>query len=275
MKWVQFSHPDYRQGQPTFGLLDDQTIRPAEHSWQDVLTGKPAVASNSLIPLADVTLLAPLGRPGKIVCVGLNYLDHCRETNTPIPERPLLFSKFTTTITHPGSDIIWSTSLTNEVDFEAELAVVIGRTCRRVREADALSYVAGYTAANDVSARDIQMGDGQWVRGKSLDTFCPLGPALVTADEIPDPQALTIRSLLNGRVMQDSHTREMIFSVAHLIAFCSQAFTLEPGDVLLTGTPHGVGLGRNPKVYMQDGDVIVVEVEGIGRLENRCRIIGD
>ena len=129
----------------------------------------------------------------------------------------------------------------------------------------------GYTAANDVSARDVQLGDGQWVRGKSLDTFCPLGPAFVTTDEIPDPQNLAIRSILNGEIMQDSNTNLMIFPIAHLIAFCSQAFTLEPGDIILTGTPHGVGLGRDPKVYMNDGDVIVVEIEGIGRLENRCR----
>jgi 2-keto-4-pentenoate hydratase/2-oxohepta-3-ene-1,7-dioic acid hydratase in catechol pathway len=269
MKWVRFNH----NGRPTYGLLDGTTIQPTDHTWDDVLAGRPVLATNGEFPLAQTSLLAPTGRPGKIVCVGLNYLDHCRETNTPIPERPLLFTKFTTAITDPGSDIAWSTALTNEVDFEAELAVIIGRRCRQVNEANALTYVAGYTAANDVSARDIQMGDGQWVRGKSLDTFCPLGPIFVTADEIPDPQALSIRSLLNGRVMQDSHTREMIFSVATLIAFCSQAFTLEPGDILLTGTPHGVGLGRTPKLYMQDGDLITIEIESIGRLENRCRSI--
>jgi 5-carboxymethyl-2-hydroxymuconate isomerase len=133
--------------------------------------------------------------------------------------------------------------------------------------------VAGYTAANDVSARDLQMGDGQWIRGKSLDTFCPLGPLMVTADEIGDPQRLAIRSTVNGQVMQNSNTGEMIFTVAALIAFCSQAFTLEPGDILLTGTPHGVGFVREPQVYLQDGDVVGVEIEGIGRLENRCRII--
>ena len=198
-------------------------------------------------------------------------MDHCIETNTPPPERPLLFTKFSTSMSGPTDDIVWSTSLTKEVDFEAELAVIIGKSCRRVDEADALSYVAGYTAANDVSARDVQLGDGQWVRGKSLDTFCPLGPAFVTADEIPNPQNLAIRSILNGEIMQDSNTNLMIFPVAQVIAFCSQAFTLEPGDIILTGTPHGVGLGRDPKVYMNDGDVIVVEIEGIGRIENRCR----
>ncbi|MCI0648794.1 MAG: fumarylacetoacetate hydrolase family protein [Chloroflexi bacterium] len=268
MKWVHFSY----QGRPTYGLLSGAAIQLTGHTWPDILSGQAAVIEGEIEP-DGVALLNPIGRPGKIVCVGLNYLDHCRETNTPPPERPLLFAKFTTSVNDPSGDIVWSRELTTEVDFEAELAVIIGRRCRQAREAEALAYVAGYTAANDVSARDLQMGDGQWVRGKSLDTFCPLGPAFVTAEEIPDPQRLAIRSILNGAVMQNSHTGEMIFSVASLIAFCSQAFTLEPGDVILTGTPHGVGLGRNPRVYMQDGDVIVIEIEGIGRLENRCRVI--
>jgi 2-keto-4-pentenoate hydratase/2-oxohepta-3-ene-1,7-dioic acid hydratase in catechol pathway len=172
----------------------------------------------------------------------------------------------------PGGEIVWQAALTQQVDFEAELGVVIGENCRRVTEQNALQYVAGYTAANDVSARDIQLGDGQWVRGKSLDSFCPLGPVFVTKDEITDPQQLAICSMLNGQVMQESSTAEMIFSVAQIIAFCSQAFTLEPGDLILTGTPHGVGMGRDPQVYMDDGDWIVVEIEGIGRLENRCRV---
>jgi 2-keto-4-pentenoate hydratase/2-oxohepta-3-ene-1,7-dioic acid hydratase in catechol pathway len=252
--------------------MNGRSIQITDHQWEDILTRKPATATSE-IPLDGSAMLNPIGRPGKIVAVGLNYMDHCRETGTPPPERPLLFTKFTTSINDPMADIVWSTALTNEVDFEAELAVIINRTCRNVREEDALSYVAGYTAANDVSARDIQLGDGQWVRGKSLDTFCPLGPVFVTADEIPDPQDLTIRCFLNETVMQDSHTREMIFGVAHLISFCSHAFTLESGDVILTGTPHGVGLGRDPKVYMQDGDRVVVEIEGIGRLENRCRAV--
>lgn len=268
MKWVKFHHNE----QPTYGLLNGATIQMTNLAWPDILSGKPWVVTGE-VALDGVRLLNPVLRPGKIVCVGLNYMDHCRETNTQPPTRPLLFTKFTTSLNDPAGDLVWSTSLTNEVDFEAELAVIIGKPCRRVSEAEALGYVAGYTAANDVSARDVQLGDGQWVRGKSLDTFCPLGPTFVTSDEIPDPQNLAIGSQLNGVIMQDSHTREMIFPVAHLIAFCSQAFTLEPGDVILTGTPHGVGLGRNPQVYMQDGDVIVVEIEGIGRLENRCRII--
>lgn len=268
MKWVKFHH----QGQITYGLLNGSTIQITNHQWTDILQGSAPTVTGE-IPLDNVRLLNPIERPGKIVCVGLNYMDHCRETNTPPPERPLLFTKFTTSLTDPSAEIVWSNSLTTEVDFEAELAVIIGQTCRHINETEALEYVAGYTAANDVSARDVQLGDGQWIRGKSLDTFCPLGPAFVTTDDIPDPQKLAIRSSLNGEIMQESHTREMIFSVAHIIAFCSQAFTLEPGDVILTGTPHGVGMGRDPQVYMQDGDVIVVEIEAIGRLENSCRVV--
>jgi 2-keto-4-pentenoate hydratase/2-oxohepta-3-ene-1,7-dioic acid hydratase in catechol pathway len=269
MKWVKVNH----EGQPTYGILNGTKIKLTTHTWQDILTKKP-VETTVEIDQETAELLNPINRPGKIICVGLNYMDHCLETNTPPPERPLLFTKFTTAINGPRDDIVWSTGLTTEVDFEAELAVIIGKKCRRVNEVGALNYVAGYTAANDVSARDVQLGDVQWVRGKSLDTFCPLGPAFVTVDEIPDPQNLAIRSILNGDVMQDSNTNLMIFPVAHLIAFCSQAFTLEPGDIILTGTPHGVGLGRDPKVYMNDGDVIVVEIEGIGRIENRCRTEG-
>jgi 2-keto-4-pentenoate hydratase/2-oxohepta-3-ene-1,7-dioic acid hydratase in catechol pathway len=266
MKWVKVSV----EGTPTYGVVDGSKIGLTEHTWNDVLS-EAAIEVTGEIDREATAFLNPVGRPGKIVCVGLNYLDHCRETNTPPPERPLLFAKFPTSVTGPSGAIVWSTRLTNEVDFEAELAVVIGKTGRHIGEDEALDYVAGYTAANDVSARDVQLGDDQWVRGKSLDTFCPLGPVFVTKDEIPDPQNLAIRSILNGEVMQESNTDLMIFSVAQVIAFCSEAFTLEPGDVILTGTPHGVGLGRDPKVYMQDGDVIVVEIEGIGRLENRCR----
>jgi 2-keto-4-pentenoate hydratase/2-oxohepta-3-ene-1,7-dioic acid hydratase in catechol pathway len=266
MKWVKISNNDLER----YGILDGQKVYITNLTWKDILSGKEFEKVESL-KLEDVNVLNPIGRPSKIVCVGLNYMDHCRETNTAPPERPLLFTKFTTSIIGPGEEIIWRTDLTTEVDFEAELGVVIGTTCRQVGEEDALAYVAGYTAANDVSARDIQMGDDQWVRGKSLDTFCPLGPVFVTRDEISDPQNLKIRSTLNGVVMQDSNTNEMIFSVASIISFCSQAFTLEPGDLILTGTPHGVGMGRDPKIYMQNGDEIIVEIEGIGRLDNRCR----
>jgi 2-keto-4-pentenoate hydratase/2-oxohepta-3-ene-1,7-dioic acid hydratase in catechol pathway len=268
MKWVKFDH----SGSSMYGILDGDSVQLTDLSWKDVLTGKqPSVRGRTRFN--EVTLLNPIECPGKIVCVGLNYMDHCRETNTQPPERPLLFAKFTTSLNGPSGDIVWSTELTKEVDFEAELAVIIGRECRQIGEKQALEFVAGYTAANDVSARDIQLGDRQWVRGKSLDTFCPLGPVFVTRDEISNPQSLAIRCYLNDVVVQDSNTSEMIFPVAHLVSFCSQAFTLEPGDVILTGTPHGTGIGREPKLYMQDGDTVVVEVEGIGRLENRCRVL--
>jgi 2-keto-4-pentenoate hydratase/2-oxohepta-3-ene-1,7-dioic acid hydratase in catechol pathway len=265
MKWVRFN----RNGTPSFGVLNNDTIVSTSLAWTDILAGRKP-DSGPEFNLNRVRLLAPVERPGKLIAIGKNYWDHCRETNSPPPDWPIIFTKFPTAIIGPGAAITWSAALTREVDFEAELGVVIGRTARRVAEADALDYVFGYTAANDVSARDLQFGDGQWVRGKSLDTFCPLGPALVTAGDIPDPQQLAIRCELNGATMQDSNTSEMIFNVAHLVSFCSQAFTLEPGDVIVTGTPHGVGAFRDPKVFMKHGDQIVVEIGGIGRLANPC-----
>ena len=266
MKWVRYEE----DGREKYGILHGETIAESYHTWEDILAGN-RVDLTDADQVDDVKLLNPVGRIGKIVAIGLNYMDHVIETNATAPERPLIFTKFNTSVIDPGAEIVWSPALTQEVDYEAELAVVIGKSCRRVSEAEALDYVLGYTACNDVSARDLQMGDGQWIRGKSLDTFCPLGPVLVTADEIPDPQALDIRCILNGEVVQESNTKQMVFGVAELISFCSQAFTLEPGDVIITGTPHGVGMGRTPQLWMKDGDHVVIEIEGIGRLENRCR----
>jgi len=229
--------------------------------------GENAAAS---LPLAEVTLLAPIPNPSKVVAIGLNYMDHCREQNIEPPELPIIFAKFPNAVAGPGAAIRWDPALTRKVDYEVELAVVMGRTARRVSAAEALNYVAGYTICNDVSARDLQFGDRQWVRGKSLDTFCPLGPWLVTRDEIPDPQDLSLRCTLNGRVMQDSTTAEMIFGVPQLVEFISRAFTLLPGDVIATGTPDGVGVFRSPQVFMKDGDVVTLEVEGLGQLTNHC-----
>lgn len=237
-----------------------------------IINGQAQLSAETL-PLAETKLLAPTGRPGKIVAIGLNYMDHAREQNAPIPERPLIFAKFPTTVIGPGDTIEWSASLTEQVDYEVELAVVIGQNARRVSEAEALDYVFGYTVANDVSARDLQFGDKQWVRGKSLDTFCPLGPWIVTADVVPDPQNLPLYCDLNGQIMQDGHTRDMIFSVRQLVSFCSHAFTLEPGDVIVTGTPAGVGVFRKPPVFLNDGDRVTVGIEGIGELSNPCRVI--
>ena len=182
-----------------------------------------------------------------------------------------MFSKWPSSVVGHRAEVRWDPALTAQVDYEAELAVVIGRTARRVSESAALDYVLGYTCLNDVSARDLQFGDGQWVRGKSLDTFCPMGPVLVTADEIPDPQTLDIACRVNGERVQSANTRQMYFGVAAIISYCSQSFSLEPGDVIATGTPGGVGIFRDPPVLLGDGDEVVVEIERIGRLVNTCR----
>jgi len=215
-------------------------------------------------------LEAPL-RPGKIVAIGLNYLDHIRESRLTRPERPLVFAKFPSSVTGPNDPILVDTVLTTEVDWEVELGAVVGRRMRNVSANDALDHVFGYTVGNDVSARDVQFSDGQWTRGKSFDTFCPIGPVVVTPDEIPDPQALALRTRVNGEVMQDSSTSEMLFGVAELLAFCSRSFTLEPGDLVLTGTPWGCGYFMDPPRLLAEGDVVECEVESIGVLRNPIR----
>jgi 2-keto-4-pentenoate hydratase/2-oxohepta-3-ene-1,7-dioic acid hydratase in catechol pathway len=246
-------------------------IRAGERIWEAV---KAVCLEISVIgiPLSNIRLLAPLPGPGKIIGIGLNYLDHCREQNVKVPDYPLVFAKFGTAIAGPYDPIEWDAALTNEVDYEGELGIVIGKTARRVAKEDALDYVFGYTVANDVSARDLQFSDRQWVRSKSLDTFCPFGPAIVTTDEIPNPQRLALRTTVNGKILQDSNTAEMIFGVGELVAYLSRYFTLEPGDLILTGTPDGVGVFRNPKIFLQNGDLVEVEIEGIGKIENRVSV---
>ena len=211
----------------------------------------------------------PFERPGKIVCVGLNYRDHAEESGMEIPKWPLLFAKWPSSVTGPGSPIVLPRQA-KDVDWEAELGVVIGRRAQRVSESAALDYVAGYCCANEVSARDVQFADGQWTRGKSPDTFCPVGP-LTPAADVPDPQALGIRCILNGETVQSSSTEQMVFTVAEVIAFVSDGITLEPGDLILTGTPPGVGLGRKPPVYLKDGDEVTVEIDGLASLTNPVR----
>jgi len=247
-----------------------ELIQAGPEAWGRV-EARGGTAGAVSLPLRDVRLLAPLPDPPKIVAIGLNYMDHCREQNVPVPERPLVFAKFPSSIIGPGEDIVWDPAMTQQVDYEAELGVVIGRRARRVSAERALDHVFGYTIVNDISARDIQFPDQQWVRGKSLDTFCPTGPFIVTADELPDPQALAIRLTVNGRVLQDSSTAEMIFGVRELISRLSLSFSFEPGDLMATGTPKGVGAFRRPPVFLQDGDQIAVEISGLGRLENRAR----
>lgn len=221
--------------------------------------------------LDGLELLAPVPRPGKVVGIGRNYREHVDEEGADRPPAPLVFAKWPTSVIGAGAEIRWDPGLTVQVDWEAELGVVIGRRARAVSEADALGFVFGYTCLNDVSARDIQFGDGQWVRGKSLDTFCPMGPALITADEIGDPQDLAIGCSVGTERVQDARTSQMYFGVAALVSYCSASFTLEPGDVIATGTPGGVGAFRDPPRFLHDGDVVTVEIERIGRLVNVCR----
>lgn len=228
-------------------------------------------AAGATVALADVKLLAPIPNPSKVVAIGLNYMDHILETNSKVPAIPIMFTKYTTSIIGQGDAIRWDPAETAKVDWEVELAVVIGKRAYRVAEENALDYVAGYTVCNDVSARDLQSEKGdQWIRGKSLDTFCPLGPALVTSDEVADPHNLGIRCIVNGETMQDSNTSQLLFKIPHLIAYLSRAFTLLPGDVIITGTPPGVGAGRKPPVFLKGGDVVTVEIDGLGQLTNPC-----
>ena len=212
-------------------------------------------------------LAAPL-QPGKIVAIGLNYLDHIRESKLPQPEQPLVFAKFPSSVIGPNDEIVVDAGLTTQVDWEVELGVIVGRRMRNVAVDTALDYVFGYTVGNDVSARDVQFSESQWTRGKSFDTFCPIGPVVVTPDEIPDPQALALRTRVNGELMQDSSTAAMLFGVAELLAFCSRNFTLEPGDLVLTGTPWGCGYFMDPRRSLVSGDVVECEVEHIGMLRN-------
>jgi len=219
--------------------------------------------------LADLGRHAPVDDPQKVICVGLNYEDHAEESGGDPPEEPVLFAKYPSAITGPG-EISWDPALTEEVDYEAELCVVIGQQAREVSEDDALEYVAGYTPGNDVSARDLQFADEQWVRGKSLDAFGPIGPELVTTNEVADVHDLSIWAELDGERLQESTTANLIFGIDELVAFCSRAFTLQPGDVIFTGTPAGVGIFREPSVLLEEGSEITIGIEGLGELTNHC-----
>jgi 2-keto-4-pentenoate hydratase/2-oxohepta-3-ene-1,7-dioic acid hydratase in catechol pathway len=239
-----------------------------------IAAGVQLAGDGERLPVDELHILAPLANPSKILAAGLNYADHARESGTPPPSVPMLFAKTTNTLIGPGDPIVFRAADTTQVDYEAELGVVIGRRARDVAEGEALDYVLGYTAANDVSARDAQFADGQWLRGKSFDTFAPVGPAIVTPDQFGDVQAVRVLCRLNGETLQDGTTKEMIFGVAELISYTSRFWTLEPGDLILTGTPHGVGFARTPPVYLTDGDVVEVEVDRIGVLTNPVRALG-
>lgn len=218
--------------------------------------------------VAEPEFLAPIVRPSKVLAIGLNYRDHIRETNQTEPANPIVFAKFPSAINDPYGRIVMDQRLTEQGDYESELAVVIGRPTRSIGQSEALGCVFGYTVANDVSARDWQKRDGQLDRSKSFDTFCPIGPWITTADEVPDPQGLGVRSWVNGEPRQDSSTSEMIFSVEYLIWYIARGMTLEPGDVILSGTPHGVGFAMHPPRFVVPGDVVECEVAGLGRLRN-------
>ena len=218
------------------------------------------------IVLSHKTLDAPLRNPSKIVAIGLNYFDHAKESKMEIPKSPLVFAKFNNSITGPTDPIIIPKEITEQVDYEAELGVIIGKRAKNIEKEKALEYVFGYTIINDVSARDIQFSDKQWVRGKSLDTFCPMGPVIATKDEIPDPQNLELGCSVNGVALQQDNTKNMIFSVAELISQLSFSFTFEPGDIIATGTPSGVGFSRTPPVFLKSGDVVCTWIKGIGEI---------
>lgn len=224
--------------------------------------------AGALLARSDVTLHAPVPRPGKILCIGLNYRDHAEEQGAELPKRPLVFSKFSTCVLAPGDTIVIPPG-SKETDFEAELGVVIGKRASRVAKANAMEHVLGYCNFHDVSARDFQFADGQWQRGKACDTFAPFGDYIATTDEIDNPHNLGIRLRLNGKTMQDSNTNQLVFDIPALIEYLSTYITLEPGDVIATGTPPGVGFARKPPVYMQHGDVVEVEIDGLGTLTNK------
>jgi 2-keto-4-pentenoate hydratase/2-oxohepta-3-ene-1,7-dioic acid hydratase in catechol pathway len=238
---------------------------------RDILASGAAVGdlpAMRALPAEDVRWLAPVVAPEKIIAVGLNYVDHASEVELELPKAPLLFPKLANTIIGPEEPIRFDDGYSTQVDYEAELAVVVGRTMRRIEPETALDHVFGYTLANDVSARDAQFSDGQWFRGKNFDTFCPIGPAIVTADEIPDPQSLSLQARVNGLLLQDDTTASMIFGVAELLSYASRYMTLVPGDLILTGTPSGIGFARSPQIFLRKGDRVEVSSDTIGVLGN-------
>ena len=250
--------------------LPDSVVGILEQDAFDAVARAVESGRGTRISEKGVRLGAPITRPSKIVCVGLNYHDHAAEQNVSLPEHPLLFSKASSSVIGPYDEVVLPEAC-KQVDYEVELALVIGCQATRVTEADAYDYIAGYTVANDVTGRDIQFRQRQWHQGKSYDTFCPVGPYLVTKDEIPDPNTLDVRLMLNGETMQDSNTDNLIFNVPTMISRISHAMTLFPGDIILTGTPAGVGIFRDPKILLKAGDYMETYVAGIGTLKNNVK----
>jgi 2-keto-4-pentenoate hydratase/2-oxohepta-3-ene-1,7-dioic acid hydratase in catechol pathway len=277
MRFVTFHHNNHNHAGV---LLGDKVVSLAQtdfHTVLDVITGGPAalqIVKDAILtapdfPLAEVKLLAPMPRPTKIICIGLNYRDHAIESKLEIPKIPVVFSKYPSVTIGPGESIVLPKNSVKP-DYEAELAVVIGKNGRHIAAEDWREYVFGYMCLNDVSARDFQMATSQWMIGKTFDTFAPMGPHLVTHDEIADPHALNISLTINGETLQNSNTKELIFRIPDLIAYLSSVFTLEPGDVISTGTPSGVGFSYNPPRWLKPGDNVVVKIDGVGELSNPC-----
>ncbi len=246
----------------------DGTVYTLNHSLSEIMAGAIAVRGEA-VPHA--TILAPV-RPAQILCIGKNYADHAAEMKSDVPEFPLVFAKLPGTIIASHDLIRWRRAVTTQVDWEGELVVVIGKTAKNISADQVFDYIFGYTIANDVSARDLQNRDGQWARAKGMDTFCPLGPVIVTRDEIPDPHTLTIKTFVNDEQMQNSSTSLLMRRIPELVSYLSQTFTLQPGDIILTGTPSGVGAGMKPPRFLEQGMVVRVEIENIGVLENRCEV---
>lgn len=275
MKIAQFYD---REKYVRLGLVENNGLRPLDFSGDMVdfiSSGRQQLVQDEILDVEKISWAPAVTRPSKIIAIGLNYQDHAAEGKAELPKTPLVFAKFPNSLAAHQQPICWDVAVTKKVDFEAELAVIIGKRVSGCPESEAGEAIFGYTCANDVSARDLQFGDGQWIRGKSLDSFCPLGPWIVTADDIPDPQDLDISCRVNGQLMQNSNTGRMIFPVAFLVSFLSRHFTLFPGDVILTGTPSGVGVFREPSIYLKDGDQVSISIENIGTLTNRCRVLSD
>jgi 2-keto-4-pentenoate hydratase/2-oxohepta-3-ene-1,7-dioic acid hydratase in catechol pathway len=275
MKFVAFKHHDeVIHG----GVLDGQTVRPLRSSPGDpvlahIVSGlaEPVIEGRS-IPLSEVTLMAPLQRPPRIFGIGLNYKEHAAESKMKVQAVPTVFMKLASSIVGPEADVLLPPEAT-EPDYEAELAVVIGKSGHRIAAEDWEQHVFGYTIVNDVSARGVQLATSQWTLGKSFPSFTPMGPFIATRDEVPDPHELGIRLTLSGEVMQDANTRDLLFRIPELIAYLSSIVALEPGDIISTGTPPGVGLGRTPQRWLRDGEEMIIDIERLGTLRNRTRAI--
>lgn len=273
MKLVTFSQPG---SLPAVGIVEGDSVRRVEgfaSMCDAIAAGLPAIVAankSAAVPLAQVKLHAPIPRPPKVVCIGLNYRDHAIESGMAIPTTPVVFSKFSNTVIGPGDTVIVPKN-SEKPDWEAELGVVLAKPGRHVSKENAMDYVFGYTIINDVSARDWQLQTSQWLLGKTFDTFCPMGPWIVTADEIPDPHKLRIGLKLNDETVQDSNTKELIFGIPEIVEHLSKVFTFEPGDVISTGTPPGVGLGMKPPRWLKPGETMTVFIEGIGELVNPTR----